>query len=77
MYLVRFVSQAGTANGEDAHLSGDSIPIGCEASHLEARLDSSLDSGLASLTRDPLPHPPLPAMSQVGGGGVLLGYLFL
>jgi hypothetical protein len=50
---------------EDGQLSADSIPVGCEASHLEARLDSSLDSGMASLTRDPPPHPTLQSMSQV------------
>jgi hypothetical protein len=57
--------QVGTGGAEDAQLSGDSIPIGCEASYLEARLDSSLDSGMASLTRDPPPHAALPALNQV------------
>lgn len=44
--------QANGANshGEDHHTSGDSIPVGCEASHL----DISQDSGLASLIREPL-----------------------
>ena len=32
----------GGANREDHHTSGDSIPVGCEASHL----DTSQDSGL-------------------------------
>jgi len=44
-------SQTGPANGQDDHhTSGDSIPVGCEASHL----DISQDSGMASLIREPL-----------------------
>jgi len=35
---------------DDHHTSGDSIPVGCEASHL----DISQDSGMASLIREPL-----------------------
>jgi len=40
----------GGAPAEDHHTSGDSIPVGCEASHL----DISGDSGLGSLIRGPL-----------------------
>jgi len=44
-------SQTGPVNGQDDHhTSGDSIPVGCEASHL----DISQDSGMASLIREPL-----------------------
>ena len=39
---------------EDHHNSGDSIPIGCEASHFETRLDISQDSGMSSLVREPV-----------------------
>jgi len=48
----RSMNQAGGANGtiDDHHTSGDSIPVGCEASHL----DISQDSGMASLIREPL-----------------------
>jgi len=38
---------------EEHQVSGDSIPVGCEASHLEARLDISQDSGMVSLTKEP------------------------
>merc|ERR1712142_237132 len=44
-------SQTGPVNGQDDHhTSGDSIPVGCEAS----QLDISQDSGMASLIREPL-----------------------
>eukprot|EP00092_Neocalanus_flemingeri_P034746 GFUD01037814.1.p1 GENE.GFUD01037814.1~~GFUD01037814.1.p1 ORF type:complete len:3037 (-),score=859.26 GFUD01037814.1:171-7919(-) len=48
----RTQGQAGAVNNhaDDHHTSGDSIPVGCEASHL----DISQDSGLASLIREPL-----------------------
>ena len=37
-----------TRSREEHHASGDSIPVGCEASHL----DTSHDSGLASFTQN-------------------------
>ena len=48
----RSQGHAGGANGhiDDHHTSGDSIPVGCEASHL----DISQYSGMASLIREPL-----------------------
>lgn len=39
---------AGSRSREEHHASGDSIPVGCEASHL----DTSHDSGLASFTQN-------------------------
>ena len=39
---------AGTRSREEHHASGDSIPVGCEASDL----DTSHDSGLASFTQN-------------------------
>ena len=56
----------GPANShiEDHQTSGDSIPVGCEASHL----DISQDSGMASLIREPLVQqaslPVIPVVSQ-------------
>jgi hypothetical protein len=44
----------------DHHTSGDSIPVGCEASHL----DISSDSGLASLIIQPPVLPPISTAPQ-------------
>ena len=47
---------------DDHHTSGDSIPVGCEASHL----DTSQDSGLGA-------HNLLPRQAQAGGPGFYPG----
>ena len=54
-------------NQDDHHMSGDSIPVGCEASHLEVqgRLDVSQDSGMVSLTKEGSYHQPLPQVQGV------------
>ena len=53
----------GGAPAEDHHTSGDSIPVGCEASHL----DISGDSGLGSLIRGPLQQQSNPPPSTYAG----------
>jgi len=57
-----------TRSREEHHASGDSIPVGCEASHL----DTSHDSGLASFTQTTQGSPPSP---RTAPGPVLLTQL--
>jgi len=51
-------------------MSGDSIPVGCEASHLEVqgRLDVSQDSGMVSLKEGSSYHQSLPQVVFFNSG---------